>query len=155
MNEKFDEWMKWDENRAMWDVTCGELCMSIARLTLFKEANEPDHGAAFKKRRPNEYIGNSDPSLEDCDMEITQIEHDRAICSYFYHHLLAGYGGKGIERYVGAVIADFLLSVLEPMEEAIRVDYDRRLFNLLREIYNNDDSWRKKHKLRYDVRRKK
>ena len=101
---------------------------------------QQQHGSDFAKKFGE--IRRSDYS------KIEQIDKDRRRFSHHFHKIkLLLDSGVVNESFVKKVVSpdqvDFLLELIEPLEEALNPNYDHSTFDTFRKVYHKDDihSW--------------
>lgn len=110
-----------------------EMLSGILNLRNWQQQHGSDFSKKFGEMRRSNYS------------KIEQIDKDRRRYSHHFHkinRLLDS--GIVNESFVKKVISpgqvDFLLEVIEPLEEALNPNYDHSTFDTFRRIYNKDDA---------------
>jgi len=110
-----------------------EMLSGMLNLRKWQQQHESDFVKKFGEMRRNDYS------------KIEQIDKDRRRYSHHFHKIrLLLDSGIVNQSFVKKIISpgqvDFLLEVIEPLEEAISPNYDHSTFDNFRRIYGKDDT---------------
>jgi len=109
-----------------------EMLPGMLRLRNWQQQHGSDFAKKFGEMRRSDYS------------EIEQIDKDRRRYSHHFHKIrLLLDAGVVNESFVKKVVShdqvDFLLEVIEPLEEALNPNYNHSTFDAFRRMYHKDD----------------
>lgn len=109
-----------------------EMLSGMLNLRNWQQQHGPDFAKKFGEMRRNDYS------------KVEQVDKDKRRYSHHFHKIrLLLDSGVVSESFVKKVVSpgqvDFLLEVIEPLEEAINPNYDHSTFDTFRRIYRKDD----------------
>ncbi len=117
------------------DVYSSPEMLEGMRNLRWQQENVPDFAKKFGEMRNKDYS------------KVAPTDKARRMYAHYFHKikLLLDTGlvtGNFVKKVVTSGQVDFLLEVIEPLEEAMNPNYDRSMFNTFKKLYNKSDKAR-------------